>query len=419
MPRSDASAFDANGPLMPLDEALTLLKARALPVAGAEAVPLRAALRRVLAEDLVAGMNVPPADNAAVDGYAVRHADLIEGRETRLPLAGRIPAGPAWTSPVLTGKAYRIFTGAVLPQGLDTVIMQEDVRAEAKGTVVLPAGVRPGANRRLAGEDIRAGATVIAKGRRLRPQEIAIAAALGRSELAVYRPLKAAIFSTGDEIREPGAALDSGAIFDANRFSIAATLGAFGCAVTDLGILPDDPETIRRALEGAAAGHDVIVTSGGVSVGEEDHVKGAVKALGSLDLWRLAIKPGRPIALGRIGKAAFIGLPGNPVAALVTCLRIARPLILGMSGRTATAPRLYMVRAAFDFRKKPGRREWVRAHLESGADGVPVAHKFAAEGSAVLSSMVAADGLIELPEGCERVAPGNLVPFLPFSEVLG
>jgi molybdopterin molybdotransferase len=283
--------------------------------------------------------------------------------------------------------------------------------------VRIPAGIKRGANRRFAGEDVQAGETVLTRGQLLRPQDVGLAASIGLTALPVHAPLRVALFSTGDELREPGEATPPGTVYDANRYALGALLRGLGCRVTDLGILRDDREAITAALGKAAAGHDLVLTSGGVSVGEEDHVRAAVEGQGHIHFWRLAIKPGRPVALGQIGTTPFLGLPGNPVAVMVTFLRFARPLILRLMGAADPAPILFRVRAGFDHKKKKDRREWVRARLSMGADGVPVADKFPRQGAGVLSSMVAADGLVELPEALTYLEKGTMVEFLPFSEV--
>jgi molybdopterin molybdotransferase len=303
-----------------------------------------------------------------------------------------------------------------MPAGLDTVAMQEDCREQA-GAVAIPRGLKPGANRRRAGEDVKQGATLLAAGHRLRPQDVGLVASIGRRAAVVFRPLRAAVFSTGDEVYEPGTPAGPGGIYDANRFVAIALLEGLGCAVTDLGILKDDRRAIQARLAEAAHAHDLLLTSGGVSVGEEDHVKAAVEALGSLHLWRLAIKPGRPIALGQIGRVPFVGLPGNPVAAMVTFLRFARPLILRLAGATDVAPNFFRVRADFAHKKKKNRREFLRARLRTGGDGSPIATKFERQGAGILSSLVASDGLVELPEELTDLAVGDMVDFLPFAEV--
>jgi len=265
--------------------------------------------------------------------------------------------------------------------------------------------------------DVKKGSVILTQGTRLRPQEIGLAASVGRSELKVFKPLRVAVFSTGDEVRDPSGAAPDGCIFDANRYTVMGLLNDMGTVVTDLGILPDQLGDIQNALEKAATSHDLLITSGGVSLGEEDHVKDAVQALGEIQFWRLAIKPGRPIAMGKVGTTAFIGLPGNPVASMVTFMRIARPIVLLLGGHKSIAPSLFQVRAGFDFKKKQGRREWVRARLERGQDGILSAIKHPQGGAGVLTSMVESDGLIELAEDQGPFEEGFMVDFLPFSEV--
>ena len=410
--------FAFGGALMSADEALEILDRRIAPVTGQETVALSAALHRVLADDVVAQASSPPHDNAAVDGYALRFADLQPDGESRLTIAGRAAAGHPWRETVPGGAAVRIFTGAVMPEGLDTVVMQEDVTLDGD-TVAVPPGLKPGANRRQAGEDIAAGDVILRRGTRLRPQEVALAAAGGMAELSVYRPVRVGLFSTGDEVREPGGGLTPGQIYDANRYMLCGLLQGLGCAISDLGILPDRADAVQEALAQAAGDHDLLLTSGGVSTGEEDHVKAAVEALGALHFWRLAIKPGRPLALGHVDGTAFVGLPGNPVAVMVCFLRFARPIVLRLGGAADLRPSLYKVPAAFAHRKKPDRREWVRARLGTDDGGRPAAFKFDRQGSGIISSLVAADGLVELPEQMTELSAGEMVDFLPFSEVLG
>lgn len=415
--------FAFGGALMRLEEALAILRDRSVPVAGMEQVSLRDAGGRVLAEAVVAGRAVPPHDNSAVDGYAVYFDDLSDGAETILPVVGRAAAGHPLDGPMARGGAVRIFTGARMPDGPegapgpDTVLMQEDCRADAQDRVAIPSGIKRGANRRAAGEDIAEGAEILSAGRRLRPQDLGLAASVGRTALSVRRPLRVAVFSTGDELRDPGQETPSGCVYDANRYTLMGLLGTLGASVTDLGILPDRRETIREGLEQAARDHDLVLTSGGMSTGEEDHVKAALEAIGSLHFWRLAIKPGRPIALGQVGRVPFIGLPGNPVAVMVTFLKVARPLILALSGCAEPEPALFRVRADFAHRKKPERREWVRARLVATGDGTLVARKYPRDGAGILSSMVESDGLVELAEDVTRLEAGAMVDFLPFSEV--
>ncbi len=414
--------FAFGGELMPAADALERLVASTEVVAATEAVPLAAAYDRILAEDVISERDVPPHDNAAVDGYAVYFDDLAPDSESRLPLTGRVAAGHELGRPARRGEALRVFTGAPMPHGEgeagpDTVLMQEDCREDG-GAVVIPPGIKRGANRRNAGEDIKRGASILEQGRRLRPQDVGLAASVGRAALTVYRPLRIAVFSSGDEIYEPGAALGPGGIYDANRYLIAGLVAQLGCQVVDLGILPDRLDAVREALRDAARDNDVLLTSGGVSTGDEDHIKAAVEALGHLHFWRLAIRPGRPLAFGQVGRVPFVGLPGNPVAVLVTFLRFARPLILRLSGCARTEPARYRVRANFDYKKKPGRREWLRARLETAADGTVEARKYASDGAGILSSAVYADGLVELAEEVTRLETGTMVDFLPFNEMI-
>ena len=400
--------------LMSVAEALAQLEAKLAPAVAAETLPLPQALFRILAEDVVAPLNVPPHDNSAVDGWAFRHGDLPE--DCRLPVVGRVAAGHPFQGDLPQGGAVRIFTGAPMPSGADTVAMQEDCR-EDEGGVILPRRLRCGDNARQAGEDVTLGSVVLHAGTRLRPQELGIAAAVGRDMLSVYRPLRAAVFSTGDEIREPGGALDPGCIYDTNRFTAGALLRSLGAEVTDLGILPDRRDVIQAALKEAAVSHDLILTSGGVSVGDEDHVKPAVMSQGSLDFLRLAIKPGRPVAIGEVAGTPFIGLPGNPVAVMITFMLIARPMVLRLMGATQTGLQRFAVEAGFAFKHKQGRREYLRAKLAHN-DGRLVAAKFPSEGSGVLSSMVWSDGLVEIPEDRGDIAPGEMVDFVTYAEMM-
>ncbi|NGM36533.1 molybdopterin molybdotransferase MoeA [Methylobacterium sp. DB0501] len=400
--------FAFGGPLLSVEEAASLIAGRLPVLAGTETVPLIEADGRIAAADLPAGLDLPPFDNSAVDGYAVRFADLATGAETVLPVRGRLPAGTAPETAAVAGSAVRIFTGAAMPPGADTVFMQEDVRREGDA-VVLPAGLKRGANRRLAGEDVGRGSIVIPSGRRLTPPDLALAAATGHARIAVRRRLRVAVFSTGDELAEPGAALRPGAIHDSNRVLLVALLRRLGAEVSDLGILPDDPAGLPERLMAAAGGHDLIVTSGGVSTGEEDHVKAAVEAVGRLVFWRLAIKPGRPVAMGLIGDTAFVGLPGNPVAVYVTLLFVVRPLLARLGGAVLDAPPSEPARAAFGYAKKAGRREYVRVSLRRGADGGVEAVKFPRDGAGILSSLTGSDGLAELPEAVTKVEEGDRI----------
>jgi molybdopterin molybdotransferase len=405
--------FAFGGTLLTIDAALVMLAAETACIEEFELVSLAAADGRVLAEDVLAGCDLPPFDNAAVDGYAVR---LGDGQAVALPVVGRLAAGQS-AAALAEGTARRIFTGAVLPAGSDTVFMQEDVRLDESGRVLLPAGLRPGANTRRRGEDIALGACALPRGRQLRPQDVALAAALGLHALPVRRRARVALFSTGDEIVEPGAAAGAAQRYDCNRVLLAALLRRAAAKVSDFGILPDRPARIAAALADATVGHDLILTSGGVSTGEEDHVRAAVEAVGRLAFWRLAIKPGRPLAVGKVGAVPFVGLPGNPVAAFVTFARIVRPLLAALVGGTH-APPVLRVTAAFDYRKKAGRREYVRVRLLPGPDGLMRAHKHPVEGAGILTSLTETDGLAELDETVTVLHPEDSVGYLSYDSLL-
>jgi molybdopterin molybdotransferase len=409
-------SFAGGQALLPLDEAVRLLFERVPAIADTEVVPLAEADGRILAEPLLATLDLPGFDNSAVDGYAVRFADLADG-DTVLPVVGRIAAGHTLATSVNSGVAIRIFTGAPLPAGFDTVFMQEDCRFDATGAVVLPQGLAKGANARPKGEDVAIGTVVLGAGRRMTPECIALAAALGAATLTVRRALRVAVFSTGDEVMSPGAPLRPAAIYDANRYFLLALLKRLGVAVTDLGILPDTEGAIRLALEGAAPAHDLVLTSGGVSTGDEDHVKTAVSGAGSLVFWRVAIKPGRPVALGVVQGTPFVGLPGNPVAVFVTFASVVRPLLAALAGEAWSAPVPLPVAAAFAYRKKKGRREFVRVTLARDSEGRLIANKHPVEGAGVLTSLTDTDGLVELGEDVVTVAPGDPVGFLSYASL--
>jgi molybdopterin molybdotransferase len=415
--------FAFGGRLLSVEEAEALIAERIPPLPGREEVALHAARGRVLAEALAAPVSLPPFFNSAVDGYAFRHADLSPTGETRLRLAGRLQAGQSGGA-VASGTATRIFTGAPMPAGADTVMMQEDAREEG-GALVLPAGLKRGANCRPEGEDIARGEPALPEGRRLAPPDIGLAAALGLTRLPVRPRLRVGVFSTGDELSEPGVPLGPAQTYDSNRFTLLALLAGLPVEAADLGILPDDPHATSQALAGAAAGHDLLLTSGGVSTGEADHVRAAIEGGGRLVFWRLAIKPGRPAAMGVLPKAAgdfgaggvpVVGLPGNPVAAVVTFLHLARPLILRLGGAAAEPLPRFAAQADFTYRKKAGRREYVRVRLLPG-DGLPLARKYPREGAGLLRSLTESDAFAELGEELTAVAPGDRVTVLPFSAV--
>lgn len=421
--------FAFSGALLPLPEMERLIAERIVPVSETERVALRSARGRVIASDIKAPLDLPPFDNSAVDGYAVRHADLDANGDTTLVVSGRLTAGARADLTLGSKQAIRIFTGAAMPAGADTVYMQEDVTVDGD-KVTVPKGLALGANRRLAGEDVAAGRIVLPAGTVLEAQHIALLAALGIVDVEVRRRLKVAIFSTGDEVVEPGATRGGAAIFDSNRYLISALLEQLGAVVTDLGILRDDPAELSRALAKAAAWHDLIITSGGVSTGDADYVRAAVEKIGSLVFWRIAIKPGRPVAMGVIraaprkdyaanAGAAFCGLPGNPVAVFVTFVRVVKPLLLRLSGARPQVLLPLPVRSAFAYKKKKDRREYVRVALRRAADGEIEAVKHPQDGAGILTSLTETDGLLEFPEDVTSIAPGDRVGFLSFAALMG
>jgi len=413
---NDCFAF--GGPMMSVDEAVATIAARVTAVTDTEWVDLVEADGRVLAFDVRAPLALPPFTNSAVDGYAVRSVDLPREKEQVFPVSGRVQAGSSVSSAIAPGEAIRIFTGAPMPAGADTVFMQEDVRIDEAGKVVLPPGLKAGANVRPAGEDIPEGHPALPAGRQLRPQDIALIAALGLTRVEMKRRLRVAVFSTGNEVVPPGTPRGVAQLFDSNRFMLTAMLKRLGCEVSDLGILRDDRASLASGLKDAAARHDLILTSGGVSTGEEDHVKAAVESVGTLVLWRMAIKPGRPVAMGIIGGTPFIGLPGNPVASFVTFTYVVRPTVLALAGTAQKKLVPMPVRAAFSYTKKIGRREYVRVSLRNGSEGVLEAVKFPREGAGLLSSLVDTDGLVELGEEVTAVKPGQWVGFLDYSSLV-
>jgi len=400
--------------LLDLDTALAQLLALAEPpdAASVEHLPTAEAIDRVLAAPQVSRLDVPPMDNAQMDGWALRVADL--GVAPALPVSQRIPAGSA-PPPLQPGTVARIFTGAPIPEGADAVVMQEQARVDGDH-VRFDTLPQTGEWIRRAGEDIRRGATVLQAGTRLTPQALGLAASVGLATLPVHPRLRVACFFTGDELAMPGEPLAPGAIYNSNRFVLTALLARLGCTVIDLGIVPDSLEATRAALRRAAADADLIVTSGGMSVGEEDHVKAALQAEGELRSWQIAIKPGKPLAWGRVrrerGHAHFIGLPGNPVSSFVTFLLFVRPFVRRLQGEADRPPRVLRLRADFDWPRPDARREFLRARTnETG--GLEL---FPNQGSAVLTSTVWADGLVDTPPR-QPIVRGDLVRFLPFSEL--
>ncbi|GBD45108.1 Molybdopterin molybdenumtransferase [bacterium HR40] len=383
---------------------------------GVERVPLAHACGRILARALVAPRDVPAFTNVAVDGFAIRHADLSAfGGLLRLA-RGRAAAGHPFARPLAPGEAVRVLTGAPLPEGADTVVMEEE--AEVLGEQLrLPMRYPRGRGVRPAGEDIRAGSLVVAAGTRLLPHHLGIAASLGLAELEVYAPLRVALFSSGDELVEVGEPLPRGGLWDVNRPLLRGLLQRLPCRVSDLGILPDRAERVQAAVAEAAASHHAILTSGGASRGEEDHLARSLATLGRLYFWRVRMKPGRPLAAGELGGAAFIALPGNPVAAAVGFALFARPLLLAIAGAPFAPPRFVELPAAFSLRRRAGRAEFLRARLVRDATGRTAVERILREGSGILTALAEADGLVHIEETVATVEPGDPVPFASLAEL--
>lgn len=409
-----------SGPLISLSAAHSYIRARYAPTSGCESVLLAAGLGRILREDVYSGVDIPAGDNSAVDGYGFRFADLSPLGETRFRVAMRLSAGEYSSSPLPLGMAARVFTGALLPLGVDTVMMQEDCRL-SEDLVTLCAGIPRGANVRRCGEDISCGSRVLACGRRLWAQDLAQAAAVGRRHLEMSVPLRVGIFSTGNELCAPGSLLPPGCIYDSNGCMLSLLLRGLGLQVEDLGILADDRALVLAAFS-KVMDYDLVVTSGGVSVGAQDHVRAAIGDLGAVDLWRLAIKPGRPVVCGRISSTIFVGLPGNPAAAFTAYIALLRPLIFHMLAACVEEPRRFPVTLGFAHSKRRGRREWLRVCLESYALASGVcgwrARRAGRAGAGMLSSLVEAEGFVELPEEREELSAGETVAFLPMSSLL-
>ncbi|CAE6762172.1 Molybdopterin molybdenumtransferase [Paraburkholderia aspalathi] len=412
-------------PMLSTAEALATLLSAASPIPGTESIPTLDALNRVLSADVISPLDVPPMNTSSMDGYAIRTEDLATDGDRRLPVSQRIPAGHA-PEPLKPGTAARIFTGATVPPGADAIVMQEQTEAAGNEVTILhnPA---PGEWITAQGADIRSGSIILPAGTRLTPQALGLAASVGCAELQVRRRVKVAVFFTGDELTMPGEPLKPGAIYNSNRFTLRGLLEKLGCEVTDYGIVPDKLDATRATLREAAQAHDLILTCGGVSVGEEDHVKPAVEAEGRLSMWQIAMKPGKPLAFGAVRRAAqqadaaatapaetfFIGLPGNPVSSFATFLLFVRPFVLLLAGMQTVEPRALSLRADFTQKKADRRNEFLRARINP-AGGLDL---FPNQSSAVLTSTVWGDGLIDNPPN-HAISAGETVRFIPFSELL-
>jgi molybdopterin molybdotransferase len=410
--RDDCFALPAGVDWTPVEDALALLRDRLSPVVGQERVALGAAAGRVLAEAQVARRANPPQANSAVDGYGFAFASLTEGDQVLPLVEGRAAAGVPYPGAVPQGHAVRVLTGAALPEGVDTVILQEDVTL-GQGRIAFRGGLKRGANTRRAGEDVAAGAVVLEAGRVLTPADLALCAAVGLADLPVFARLRVAVLSTGDEVVEPGAAAGEGQIYDANRPMLLALLRQMGHEAVDLGRVSDDRAALRALLDRGGAQADAILTSGGASSGDEDHVSALLNEAGAMAEWRIALKPGRPLALGMWRGVPVFGLPGNPVAALVCTLIFARPALRLLSGAGWAAPQGFDMPAAFEKRKKPGRREYLRARIREGRVEV-----FKSEGSGRISGLSWAEGLVELPDAAAEIGPGDPVRYIPYASFL-
>ncbi len=400
--------------LVSYDDALNHLLGSLKPVCEAEQLPLLDSLGRVMAETLSAGIDVPSMAVSSMDGYAVNSADLSDGAN-HLPVSQRIPAGTAGVS-LESGSAARIFTGAPIPPNADAVIIQENVKADAD-SIRFEGSVRRGQNVRPAGNDINKGRVILEAGSRLRPQDLGIAASVGYGELSVYRPLKVGLFSTGDELATPGQPLKPGQIYESNRYVLRGFLHSLGCEIVDLGLIGDTLDATCDAMMEASNKADLVITTGGVSVGEEDHVRIALERLGDLSMWRLNIKPGKPLAFGLVNGAAFMGLPGNPVSVFATFSLFVVPAIARLQGKTWSKPRPVHLQAAFDWPKPDNRREFLRARIEENQTGQSVVTIYPNQDSGVLTSAVWADGFVEVPEG-HTIASGDRVDYLSFASMI-
>jgi molybdopterin molybdotransferase len=410
------SAYDPDA--LPVRDAQRIIRDFVQPVQAVEQVALRAALGRVLARDIVSPINVPAHDNSAMDGYALRGADLPADGQVRLTVVGTVYAGKPMDVAPRAGECVRIMTGGVMPAGCDSVIPQEFVLEESEGAIVIAAGViKPGDNRRFAGEDLKAGSAALKAGKVIRPADLGLVASLGIAEVPVRRRLRVAFFSTGDELRSIGQALDEGSVYDSNRYTIYGMLQRLGCDIIDMGIVRDDPAALEEALRSACENADAIITSGGVSVGAADYTKQIMARLGDVTFWKIGMRPGRPLAFGRVasnGHSAFLfGLPGNPVAVMVSFYFFAREALLRMMGADAPLP-LLRARSAGAIRKKPGRTEYQRGVLTQGEDGVPMVAITGSQGSGILRSMSEANCMVVLHDGQGNVSAGDMVDVLMF-----
>ncbi|AOU97298.1 molybdopterin molybdenumtransferase MoeA [Acidihalobacter yilgarnensis] len=416
-PTSPSSCQNPQDDALPFEEARDRILAAVRPLEAAERLPLRTALGRVLAHDVVSAIDVPPYTNSAMDGYALRAADLPSHttQNISLRLAGQSLAGVGYRAEIAPGECVRITTGALLPPGADTVVIQEDVTV-SEGRVTIGSGHRAGQNIRLAGEDLARGAVALPRGHRLNPADLGLLASLGCPEIDALRRPRVAFLSTGDELRGLGRPLGEGEIHDSNRYTLFGALTRLGVDVHDLGVVPDRPDALREAFSTAAATHDVVISTGGVSVGDADHTREVLATLGTIGFWRIAIRPGRPLAFGHIGDTLFFGLPGNPVAVMVTFYQLVQPALVRLSGATPNPRRQLRARALEPMRKRRGRTEFLRGQIETGGDGEIGVHLTGAQGSGVLRSMSLADCFVILDNDRGPVDTGEWVMVEPFCD---
>jgi molybdopterin molybdotransferase len=400
-----------------LENAVFILEKRIKCIKETQKIKLDQALGRILSKDIISKINVPPFNNSAVDGYAFKYSDLNKKNETTLKLTGRITAGQNFNKKIKTGEIARIFTGAKVPEGADTVIMQEDCN-DTDNQIVLKPGIFKEANIRKKGEDIKYGKKILLKGSKLKAQDIGLIASIGIKEIHVFEKLTVGIFTTGNELYEPGAKTSNSGIYDSNRYCLKNLLKTINCSVKDYGIKKDNEKLIKNTLKKISKECDLIITTGGMSVGEEDYVRKVIEKNGSLNFWNIAIKPGRPVALGNIFKKSFIGLPGNPVSVMITFLKIALPTINKLSGFSSPKEKNFIVTTDFNFKKKSGRKEFLRVTISKNLNGQIKIKNYPKSGSGVFTSMVETDGLIELPEKLTYLKKGTKIRFVPYSEIL-
>jgi len=400
-----------------LEKAISILEKRIKCIKKTQKIKLDQSLGRILSKDIISKINVPPFNNTAVDGYAFKYSDLNKKKETTLKLSGRITAGQNFNKKIKKGEIARIFTGARVPEGADTVIMQEDCNT-TDNEIVLKPGIFKGANIRKKGEDIKYGKKIIYKGSKLKAQDIALIASVGIKEIDVFEKLTVGIFTTGNELYEPGAKISNSGIYDSNRYCLKNLLETINCSVKDYGIKKDNEKLIKNTLKKISKECDLIITTGGMSVGDEDYVRKIVEENGYLNFWNISIKPGRPVALGNIFKKPFIGLPGNPVSVMITFLKIALPTINKLSGFSSPKEKNFIVTTDFNFKKKSGRKEFLRVTITKNLNGQIKIKNYPKSGSGVFTSMVETDGLIELPEKLTYLKKGTKIRFVPYSEIL-